>query len=228
MPTFDVSVESASAQVSATSTVHPHAYIATSKGLKLVLPFAPVEVQHGGWADGWAALDRPGRAPLIVRNSDGLATMEFTCRVIGGSRGSYSRQTSVETLLAKLREIARSGQTCVVSHGPSEAGTWVMRDVKVKSLARQHMTNAITDAEVTFSFAAAVGLPPIKVKKPAPKPKPRAAFWYTVKKGDTLAKIAAKYLGSASKWPVIAKDSHNKLRNPNRLSVGQKLYIPKA
>ena len=46
----------------------------------------------------------------------------------------------------------------------------------------------------------------------------------TVKRGDTLGALAAKYLGSASKWQAIA--TANKLRDPNHLKVGQVLTIP--
>lgn len=47
---------------------------------------------------------------------------------------------------------------------------------------------------------------------------------YTVKKGDTLAKIAARYLGSSKRWQEIAK--LNGIRDPNRLTAGQKLRLP--
>jgi nucleoid-associated protein YgaU len=47
---------------------------------------------------------------------------------------------------------------------------------------------------------------------------------YTVKRGDTLSSIAAKKLGSASKWKTIA--TLNKIRDPNHLRVGQVLKLP--
>ena len=49
---------------------------------------------------------------------------------------------------------------------------------------------------------------------------------YTVKRGDTLGKIAKTCLGSTSKWQVIAKANPN--LNPNRLKVGDVLVIPGA
>ena len=49
---------------------------------------------------------------------------------------------------------------------------------------------------------------------------------YTVKKGDTLGKIAKACLGSTSKWQKIAKANPN--INPNRLQVGDVLVIPGA
>lgn len=47
---------------------------------------------------------------------------------------------------------------------------------------------------------------------------------YTVQPGDTLGKIAAKFLGSASRYTEIAEA--NNMDNPNALSVGQVLVIP--
>jgi peptidoglycan L-alanyl-D-glutamate endopeptidase CwlK len=44
--------------------------------------------------------------------------------------------------------------------------------------------------------------------------------WITVQKGDTLAKIAARY-GTT----VAALVQLNKIRNPNVIYVGQKLCI---
>lgn len=49
-------------------------------------------------------------------------------------------------------------------------------------------------------------------------------FKYVVKEGDTLGKIAEKYLGCSDFYPAIAK--RNGLCDPNKLSVGQVLFIP--
>ena len=49
-------------------------------------------------------------------------------------------------------------------------------------------------------------------------------FKYVVKEGDTLGKIAEKYLGCSAFYPAIAR--RNGLCDPNKLSVGQVLYIP--
>lgn len=48
--------------------------------------------------------------------------------------------------------------------------------------------------------------------------------YYTVKSGDTLSSIAARTLGSASRWHEIA--DLNSLRDPNHISPGQRLKMP--
>ncbi|TNF24136.1 MAG: LysM peptidoglycan-binding domain-containing protein [Deltaproteobacteria bacterium] len=47
---------------------------------------------------------------------------------------------------------------------------------------------------------------------------------YTVRAGDTLSKIARELLGDASRYPEIVK--LNRLTDPNRIQVGQRLAIP--
>ena len=48
---------------------------------------------------------------------------------------------------------------------------------------------------------------------------------YTVQPGDTLSKIAKKYLGNASLWRRIYEDNKTTIKNPNFIRVGQKLII---
>lgn len=48
---------------------------------------------------------------------------------------------------------------------------------------------------------------------------------YTVQPGDTLSKIAKKYLESASLWRKIYEDNKSVIKNPNIIHVGQKLII---
>lgn len=49
---------------------------------------------------------------------------------------------------------------------------------------------------------------------------------YIVKKGDTLAEISEKFLGTQEKWPEIAKA--NDLPDPDQIDVGDHLLIPDA
>jgi LysM repeat protein len=49
---------------------------------------------------------------------------------------------------------------------------------------------------------------------------------YTVKRGDTLAGIAQRTLGSSARWREIAK--LNDISNPNTIHVGQRLTLPRT
>jgi len=52
--------------------------------------------------------------------------------------------------------------------------------------------------------------------------------FYTVKKGDSLSKIAKAVLGDATKWPKLFEANKEVIKNPDLIYPGQQLRIPKA
>jgi LysM repeat protein len=57
----------------------------------------------------------------------------------------------------------------------------------------------------------------------AAQPKSRT---YTVRSGDTLSEIAAKFYGNPARWTWIYAANRAKIHNPNSIYVGEKLTIP--
>ena len=57
---------------------------------------------------------------------------------------------------------------------------------------------------------------------------PAAAQTYTVIAGDTLSKIAKKFLGNANRWHEIFDANRDQISNPDMIRVGQVLKIPAA
>ena len=51
---------------------------------------------------------------------------------------------------------------------------------------------------------------------------------YTVKAGDTLARLAEQFYNSGSKWEKIYEANREQVKNPNYIFVGMKLIIPDA
>jgi nucleoid-associated protein YgaU len=51
---------------------------------------------------------------------------------------------------------------------------------------------------------------------------------YTVVSGDSLSKIAKRFLGGAMKYPKIFELNKDILSDPDKIQVGQKLRIPNA
>lgn len=51
---------------------------------------------------------------------------------------------------------------------------------------------------------------------------------YAVKKGDSLSRIAKRELGSYDRWREIYNTNRDKIKNPDRLSVGTQLVISRA
>jgi nucleoid-associated protein YgaU len=61
----------------------------------------------------------------------------------------------------------------------------------------------------------------LQVAQPAPE-----ARFYTVKRGDTLSKIAQAHYGDANQYPRIFEANRPLLRDPDEIYPGQTLRIP--
>jgi nucleoid-associated protein YgaU len=53
-----------------------------------------------------------------------------------------------------------------------------------------------------------------------------ATQWHEVTKGETLWKIAEQYYGDGNLYPKIFDANRDVLKDPNKISIGQKLRIP--
>lgn len=51
--------------------------------------------------------------------------------------------------------------------------------------------------------------------------------YYTIVSGDTLGGIAAKFLGSGSRYPEIFEANREVIEDPNKIFPGQKIRIPR-
>jgi len=51
---------------------------------------------------------------------------------------------------------------------------------------------------------------------------------YTVKAGDTLSKVSKQFYGNANEYMRIFYANRDKLRDPDKIQVGQELTIPKG
>jgi nucleoid-associated protein YgaU len=51
---------------------------------------------------------------------------------------------------------------------------------------------------------------------------------YTIKSGDTLSKIAQRYLGDANKYPMIAEANPDTIKDPDRINAGATIRLPMA
>lgn len=68
--------------------------------------------------------------------------------------------------------------------------------------------------------------PPVKEPpvKPAPKPSVDTRIHWVVEKGDTLGKISQYYFNDLTH--IAAIKSHNGIKDANKITPGQKIYIP--
>lgn len=97
-------------------------------------------------------------------------------------------------------------------------------DVKVKISLKQYKAYGTKIVTIQPKKEEAV----TKEQRPAessPAPKQGEQKSYTVKKGDTLWKIAKKFYGSGAQYPKIA-EANPSIKNPNRIYAGQTFVIP--
>lgn len=209
-----------------TTRKHPKAILKGEGGRQLTLPYAPQGANLGGWADEWSTIDRPGRKPLVVRNGAGLKTLSIDVLLAG-----TDHQSPVELLLAPLRRMAESGdRITIIGLSPFERGPWRLETVNIAATLRQQGTNNITRAAVALSFVEASDARPRLGPVSGGKKGGGVGFssvsarHYTVRKGDTLRSIAAKFYSDPSEWKRIARANH--IKDPGKLKVGTRLRIP--
>jgi len=61
--------------------------------------------------------------------------------------------------------------------------------------------------------------------RPQAKPEPEFTF-YTIVKGDSLSKIAKRFYGDASKWPVLFAENREVIQNADLIYPGQVIRVP--
>jgi nucleoid-associated protein YgaU len=97
---------------------------------------------------------------------------------------------------------------------PFKWGKKSKKEDEVKAAAQPSPNPAPTTVETPTPPAAT----------PAPAPAPVNERTYTVKAGDTLWDLAAKYYNDGRKFTKIA--SANNISDPNRINIGMELKIP--
>jgi LysM repeat protein len=121
---------------------------------------------------------------------------------------------------------ATCGQTYTVRYGDTLSGIAYRFGVSVNAL--MHANGTVNPHRIyaghVLSIPCSQATPPVHPPKPPhPVPPAQCSAWYTVRPGDTLAKIAWRF--QTSIWPIVRA---NNIANPNVIHVGQKLCIPGA
>lgn len=207
-------------------------------------PPVAVEVAGAAAADPgngrWEEVDLPRRRNVLEWVGRSVQRQKFTAAFSGEVQGD--EQAGVQSWINQLYELAMpssGGEPPIVTvSGPlygnfagylwrvevlspnddarrrDSDGEVCHQSIEV-TLARHYDIGVITAANVSPAAAAA--------ERQGAEPTTPAKT-YTVVKGDTLGRIAATQLGSASRWQEIAK--LNDLRDPNTIRPGQILKLP--
>lgn len=113
-------------------------------------------------------------------------------------------------------------------------GKYLSGNYYVKSVTRQISSSGYTHSAslIKTDFGKSLKLNASKTEKTEEKTVPSTPTsaenpqrTYTVKKGDTLWKIAKEFYGDGSKYNKIVDANTNKIANPNLIYVGQVFVI---
>lgn len=205
----------------------------------------PVRVLLGDGAakatadSGWAVVSRPKQKGFTTW--DGYSPYTMVVKVMFD--GLHKDET-VEHEYDALRRIMRvpvgpkkePSPVRIAGAVPLSNLLWVVQDIdpdESNTIRREsdgHMVRCPATVTLLEYVEAdvAIGVRPSPAKtavaRQAAAGKPPVQRTYTVKRGDTLSKIAATLLGSYKRYPEIAK--LNGIRDPNRIFPGTVLKIP--
>lgn len=201
-------------------------------GPTLRFQFDPEELTPSGGVGGWDEVAHPRAVSSTEWRGTPLRSVTFEL-LFDGFVGGRSVEEPLRILNTWGRKHPGYHQPAVLQlvYGDLSAHRWVLNELThgdtLRDEAGKRIRAAVTvtllehiSAQLALSPAKTVGSKP-PAKGSPPKPSGRV---YTVRKGDTLSKIAQQQLGKASRWPEIAK--LNNLRDPDRIYPGQRLRLP--
>lgn len=187
----------------------------------------------GGFG-GWAEVQRPRR--IAFTEWQGLSPYRMSVPVLFDG---FADGMSVEEDIRKLERMAipaRKGfppPTLRIDGAvPKTDLTWVVesldfgdsiRDQNGKGFldrVRQAITINLLHYESPEGSIIVKGAASIRQERG----KKRSSRPYTVKRDDSLTRIAARKLGSAKRWKEIAE--LNNIRDPDKITIGQRLKMP--
>lgn len=193
--------------------------------IALTFPFAPREIEYGGWAQEWTQVERSGNKPLLLRKGEALDTMRFSA-LLADRDPMYSQAEA----LTMLKLLCKRRERMLVRYAGTEAGLWRITNVTVTSEQRHPDTNEVTRAVVSLEFTAASDAAPAvgPVSRPPapPPPPPPAKRTYRVVPGDCLWLIAQRFYGNGALWPRIFDANRGQIKDPHWIYPNQVFVIP--
>lgn len=203
--------------------------------VEVVLPYAPVEVEHSVPVGEYATRDRQQQEPLLIRVGTSLGSMRLELLL------ANPKDNVQAPLIRRLGRLAAGNQRVKLRYGPTERGWWRITDAGFVTTARNE-NNRPTRA-VYFLELTRPSDPKVKARRRGPrseigtgisggtaagkvreKGKDKGRRRYVVKDDDRLWSIAVRFYNDGPKWRRIA--DANGIKDATKLPVGMKLTIP--
>lgn len=182
---------------------------------------------------GWEVVQRARRRSLVDWQNVEPYRLTFSVVLDG-----YAENQSVEAEIRKLERMAIPALTgesptkvrvfgyLPMDNTRNQSTYWVVENLEWGDSLRSRVGMVRVRQTATLTLLAVSSDDELRVSRsPRPRKKPGSKVKrYKVRAGDTLQKIAAKYLGSSRRWKEIA--TLNKIRDPKRLKAGTILKLP--
>ena len=183
----------------------------------------------------FGTVERDGKEPLVRMISPGNGALSFSHVV-----SNLDYRQSIEASIVAIQKCHQRGVRVRFTGGSpffQQSRWFYIHDLKI-DVKQLSGTNRVSRATLSWTLREAGGYVAPKStaksvtkgtakKSTKPTKKPATARTYKVKRGDTLGKIAQKQLGRATRWREIYSLNKSKIKNPNRISVGMTLKLPK-
>lgn len=210
-------------------------------GPRLRFRYNPTTVTPGGGAGGWNRIVRPRRRVALEWAAVPERTLAFPLLLDGYEAGrSVERDCRLLENMGDPRAPHQPPPVLEFVYGPAGQGRrWVidslewgaeLRNRRLQRIRQEVNVTLVEFEDVDVAITAADRHRRKRSRKrkgdgkdDEPRPSRRV---YVVKQGDTLSEIAAKKLGDHRRWREIAR--LNKIRDPRRLRVGQRLRLPEG
>ena len=205
-------------------------------GNRVLVPFAPMNINHGERGIEWAEVDRFGTYATFRRTGLKVPTLSFDLTL--AAMNSHGKN-NILGYLAAFDRMSEEESRVTINYTIREVGVWLLTSYSA-TVTHRDTFHRPTRADCSFTFSRIMDekafFGPVKGRStslvPAPKKaKPKKTntsanlATYTVKKGDTLWDLARKYYSNPYLWTRIA--DRNGVKNPRLLQIGKRLVIPK-
>ena len=149
---------------------------------------------------------------VFDKKDEGAAAGTAGAQQLAALKKKY--QPALDVLYAQKVQVksiqVENGKLAIRGEAPSaDAKNKVWDKIKAVDAAHADLVADITVAAGAAGVSAAAG-----------------GRTYTVQKGDTLSKISKQYYGDANKYMKIFEANRDKLKDPDKIQIGQVLTIP--